>query len=191
MTGKTDQEKSTKEYGDYQTPYEFVVRICEYLKEKQKLKPKVVFEPTFGLGSFVIGALNEFSESATHFFGIELNKEYYDHTNSLVSDYKRSSNLETFELYNENIFTFDFELIKEQINKRDELLIIGNPPWVTNSDLTSIGSENLPFKDNFKGLKGLDAITGKGNFDIAEYIFLQLLSEFKDYNCTVACFAKI
>ena len=53
-----------------------------------------------------------------------------------------------------------------------------------------MGSENLPLKDNFKGLKGLDAITGKGNFDIAEYIILQLLSEFKDYPCHIAMLCK-
>jgi hypothetical protein len=81
-------------------------------------------------------------------------------------------------LFNENIFNFDFNKIKCEINKADNLLIIGNPPWVTNSELTSMDSDNLPNKENFKGLSGLDAITGKGNFDIAEYIILKLLNEF-------------
>ncbi|MCL1880803.1 MAG: hypothetical protein FWF76_01340 [Oscillospiraceae bacterium] len=43
---------------------------------------------------------------------------------------------------------------------------------------------------NFKGYSGLDAITGKGNFDIAEYIILQMLSEFSIYNCTLAMLCK-
>ena len=72
----------------------------------------------------------------------------------------------------------------------DEFLIIGNPPWVTNSQLEANYSYNTPLKGNFKGLKGLDALTGKSNFDIAEYILLQLMSEFSNYNCILAVLCK-
>jgi hypothetical protein len=61
---------------------------------------------------------------------------------------------------------------------------------VTNTQLSSLHSYNLPLKENFKGCLGLDAITGKGNFDIAEYIILQMLSEFSGYNCTLAMLCK-
>ena len=94
------------------------------------------------------------------------------------------------QLFNENIFVFDFDNIKNHISKEDNLLIIGNPPWVTNSELGSMESENVPIKDNFKRLNGMDALTGKSNFDIAEYILLQLLGEFKNYNCTIAMLCK-
>jgi hypothetical protein len=53
-----------------------------------------------------------------------------------------------------------------------------------------MNSYNLPLKNNFKGHSGLDAITGKGNFDIAEYIILRLLSEFSGFNCTLAMLCK-
>jgi hypothetical protein len=51
-------------------------------------------------------------------------------------------------------------------------------------------SSNLPEKSNFKGHSGLAAMTGKGNFDIAEYIILRLLSEFSNFNCTLAMLCK-
>jgi len=36
-------------------------------------------------------------------------------------------------------------------------------------------SENLPKKSNFQGLRGLDARTGKSNFDIAEWMLIRLI----------------
>jgi hypothetical protein len=56
-----------------------------------------------------------------------------------------------------------------------KLLVLGNPPWVTNSALGSLGSLNLPAKANFQGLRGLDAKTGKANFDIAEWMLIRLV----------------
>lgn len=53
------------------------------------------------------------------------------------------------------------------------LLILGNPPWVTNSALGVLSSTNLPVKTNAQGLRGIDAITGKSNFDISEWMLLR------------------
>ena len=61
-----------------------------------------------------------------------------------------------------------------------EILVIGNPPWVTNSKLGSLNSSNLPKKSNFKNHSGLDAMTGKGNFDIAEFITLTMIETFQN-----------
>src|SRR5439155_16217614 len=66
------------------------------------------------------------------------------------------------------------------------LLVVGNPPWVTNSELSALGKGNLPKKSNFKGLRGLDALTGESNFDIAEYIWLKLIKELADQTPTIA-----
>lgn len=177
-----------KEFGDYQTPGYFVDKVCQYIKKELKLDPDIVFEPTFGLGSFIVGSLKAFKRIKS-IFGIEINKDYFDITKKRVDEITNKSDIE-IQLYNDDIFVFDFDNIKNYISKSDNLLIIGNPPWVTNSELGSMGSENIPLKDNFKGLNGLDAITGKGNFDIAEYILLQLLGEFKNYNCTIAMLCK-
>jgi hypothetical protein len=57
----------------------------------------------------------------------------------------------------------------------EPILILGNPPWVTNAELGTLGSTNLPPKSNSQGLAGLDALTGKSNFDISEWMLVQLL----------------
>ena len=58
---------------------------------------------------------------------------------------------------------------------KTRILVIGNPPWVTNSDLGQLGSKNLPTKTNFQGLRGFDARTGKSNFDISEWMLVRLI----------------
>lgn len=88
-----------------------------------------------------------------------------------------------------NIFDFDFQEIKRQIKAR-QLLVIGNPPWVTNSTLSTLNSKNLPTKTNFKQAKGIEAITGKGNFDIGEFISLKMLDLFSKENGNFAFLIK-
>ena len=174
------------EYGDYQTPISFAHSVCAKLKDQYKLSPTVIFEPTFGVGNFIESALTEF-ENVQTVYGVEVDSQHYTLANERLWNQGLSSSLA---LYNDDIFSFDFSNIKERISKEDNILIIGNPPWATNSQLSSMNSYNLPLKDNFKGHSGLDAVTGKGNFDIAEYIVLQLLSEFSGYNCTLAMLCK-
>ena len=80
-----------------------------------------------------------------------------------------------------DVFDFDFKQIAEKFSQK-EILVIGNPPWVTNSKLGSLHSTNLPKKTNFKNHNGLDAMTGKGNFDIAESITLNMIETFQNVN---------
>jgi len=70
------------------------------------------------------------------------------------------------------------------------LLVVGNPPWVTNSQLGSIGSTNVPKKLNLKRLKGIEALTGASNFDIAEYIWIKLISELSVEAPTISLLCK-
>jgi hypothetical protein len=51
--------------------------------------------------------------------------------------------------------------------------------------LGSLNSTNLPRKNNFKNHSGLDAMTGKGNFDIAEFITMSLIDTFQSSNGTL------
>ena len=57
----------------------------------------------------------------------------------------------------------------------EPILVVGNPPWVTNSALGALGSSNLPDKSNFQNRTGLEAMTGKSNFDISEWMLMKLL----------------
>lgn len=88
-----------------------------------------------------------------------------------------------------NVFDFDFKKIAIQFSL-EEILIIGNPPWVTNSMLGSLNSTNLPRKNNFKKHSGLDAMTGKGNFDIAEFITMSLIDTFQNINGNLLLLVK-
>lgn len=70
------------------------------------------------------------------------------------------------------------------------LLIIGNPPWVTSSELGMLNSRNLPEKSNFQHRKGIEAITGSGNFDISEWMILQHITWLSHREGTLAFLCK-
>lgn len=166
-----------KEFGDYQTPLEFAKNICDFLLNYKKVNPSVVIEPNCGIGNFIESS---FIFNAQKYIGIDINKEYCDYCKQRFKGHN-------VDIINENFFDFD---LKKLLSKQDTVLIIGNPPWVNNSFLSSIDSKNLPHKTNLKNLKGLDAITGASNFDICEYIITQLLQFFKNSTATIAMLCK-
>ncbi|WP_298534000.1 hypothetical protein [uncultured Methanobrevibacter sp.] len=166
-----------KEFGDYQTPLYFTEEICNYLKNKLKLSPNKIIEPTCGVGNFLKSCSSIYSES--QLFGIEINNDYLE----LID-----KNILNLTLYNEDIFNFDFSKIG--LNDEDYFLLIGNPPWVTNSELSKFDSDNLPEKTNFKGHSGINSLMGDSNFDISEYIILQLVDQFKNFNCSLVFLCK-
>ena len=90
-------------------------------------------------------------------------------------------------IINADIFSFDFKTI---VKNKEQFLIVGNPPWVNNSTLSGLNSGNMPAKMNFKGLKGMDAITGASNFDICEYVILELIACLHGTNTTIAMLCK-
>lgn len=76
------------------------------------------------------------------------------------------------------------------LNLPEPILVVGNPPWVTNSELGSLGSSNLPKKCNFRKYPGLDAITGKSNFDISEWMLIRILEALNGKTATMAMLCK-
>lgn len=166
-----------REYGDYQTPVEFAEKVCLYLKEFCHIEPSVVVEPTCGIGNFLKSSL---IFNATEYYGIEINSDYCKKCEEDIND-------ERVHIINSDFFAFSS---KKLIDNPRQVLIIGNPPWVTNSTLSALNSENLPAKTNFKGLKGMDALTGASNFDICEYIILQLIDEYRNTNAVISMLCK-
>ena len=69
-------------------------------------------------------------------------------------------------------------------------LVLGNPPWVTNAELGLLNSTNLPVKSNVQGHRGLDALTGKANFDISEWMVLQQVGWLKERHGWIAMLLK-
>ena len=175
------------EYGDWQTNLPLAISVCEHIKA-QGIRPQVIVEPTCGQGNFIIAALLTF-DSIEDIYGIEIYRPYLDVLKEKLQKFGKSLDKINIHLYHENIFDFDFRQITGNVNGR-VVLAIGNPPWVTNSKLSEIGSDNLPIKTNFKKVKGLEAITGKANFDIAEYISIQLIKKFSAENVYFAFLLK-
>ncbi|MBN2378670.1 SAM-dependent methyltransferase [candidate division WOR-3 bacterium] len=171
-----------KEFGDFQTPLPLTKLIVGLLEPVGKRWPRVL-EPTCGAGNF-IKAIMESQNPPGEVVGIELQEKYLKQAKSI----KTPENTD-FAIIDSNIFNLD--LGKDILWKSNgPLLVIGNPPWVTNSELGSLNSKNLPRKSNLKGLRGIDAITGHSNFDIAECIWLKIIREIKIDDVTVALLCK-
>lgn len=167
-----------REYGDYQTPIEFAEKVCHYLKEYRHFRPSAIVEPTCGIGNFLKSSL---VFGANEYYGIEINPKYCEICKNSINDSK-------VKIINSDFFAFSS---KSLIKDKRQILFIGNPPWVTNSALSALGSDNVPIKINFKSLKGIDAITGASNFDVCEYIILQLINEYRDTNTVFSMLCKI
>ncbi len=164
-----------REYGDYQTPIDFAEKICRYLKDYHHIRPTAVVEPTCGVGNFLKSSL---LFDANEYYGIEINPEYCERCRNFIDDSKVN-------VINTDFFDFSS---KDLIKDKRQILVIGNPPWITNSTLSVLSSDNLPA--NFKKLKGIDAITGASNFDICEYIILKLINEYMNTNTIISMLCK-
>lgn len=183
-------EPDRAEYGDFQTNINLANSIVKHLKNRN-ISPEIIIEPTCGKGSFIVASLFNF-KAIKRVLGIEIYKPYVWETKFSIIDFFLSNpdrNKPEITIIHCNIFDFDFKSISKQY-PFEKLLIIGNPPWVTSSKLGSINSSNLPTKSNFKNQSGLDAMTGKGNFDIAEYVTLMLLDAFQAHDGNLALLVK-
>ena len=163
-----------KEYGDYQTPADFAEKCVKYLKDNFHFSPEIIIEPACGIGNFLAVA-GKFYENVSK-IGIEINDDYCK---------VARQNIPEAQIYNASIFDFKFET---DIDKK--IFVIGNPPWITNSELGKISSRNLPQKENVKKQKGFEAVLGGSNFDISETIILNLIETFKENKAILAMLCK-
>jgi len=179
-------------YGDWQTPADLARKIC-YNHLRKFGSPDVVIEPTCGKGAFVKAALNIFPD-LSELYAIEINKEYTaDLKYSILSDSLAhpKSHIPNIYILNTDFFSFDFTALSHKVNSYNwNIAIIGNPPWVTNSHQGKFDSKNVPAKTNKYHLKGIDALTGKSNFDISEHIVLSLLCVFDSCNGGISILLK-
>lgn len=175
--------RQNTEYGDWQTPLELANQVCDVLAS-QGLRPASVIEPTCGKGTFLAASIASFP-SLTDMVGTEINSSYVQIAKELLAAQKNSCRIE---LLHADFFKIDWAKIVNALPQ--PILIIGNPPWVTNTELTTLGSDNLPHKSNFQNHRGIDAITGKSNFDISEWMLLQMLKWMDSRNATLAMLCK-
>lgn len=165
-----------KEYGDFQTPIELATEVCSFLREEKGAKPAIVIEPTCGIGNFLSGSL---VLGAEKYVGIEINEKYCEECRARMGKYG-------VQVVQGDVFDYSYP-----VSPRKSVLVLGNPPWVTNSALGRMKSTNLPKKSNVTGLRGMDAMTGKSNFDVAEAIIMRLLECYAENPMILAMLCKM
>jgi hypothetical protein len=177
---KREKTKSIAEYGDFQTPLDLAERATNLLV-RIGIKARSVIEPTCGQGTFVKAAASAFPEAEV-IFGVDINQSHLTVATAATADFPNVTIREG------NFFNTDWESLVS--SAKAPWLILGNPPWVTSSDLGALESDNLPEKSNFHGRVGIEAITGKSNFDISEWMLLRYLDWLSDSNGTIAVLCK-
>lgn len=168
-----------KQLGDFQTPPALAKIVVDCVTAASGNFERAL-EPTCGTGSF-LRALAE--KNVSEIVGLDLQQAHIDAARSLNEGLPRIS------LYQGDIFRTDMQKLHNW-SAQGRLLIIGNPPWVTNSALSVLGSDNRPNRRNLKALNGFDALTGESNFDIAEAIWIRLIEAFSESRPTIALLCK-
>ncbi|MCI0607533.1 MAG: SAM-dependent methyltransferase [Anaerolineae bacterium] len=176
-------QKKRIEYGDFQTPQELAQKICRKLVE-HGINPEIIIEPTCGVGAFVEAAAHAFP-NARKIIGLEINPDYLGHLRNRLVQFPDNDRIN---LINGDFFKFNWKELSR--NLKGTILIVGNFPWVTNSQQGSIGGDNLPDKTNFQNHSGFDAMTGKSNFDISEWMLIKTAEQFHDQNTYIAMLCK-
>ncbi|MGG6265994.1 SAM-dependent methyltransferase [Leptolyngbya sp. AN03gr2] len=178
----SSSQKTKVAYGDFQTPLGLAEKVCQRLI-KLDVCPDIVVEPTCGVGNFINAASSSFC-SASRIIGIEINQQYIHQ----IQENKQLLQDQRIDLQQADFFRFDWSSWINQL--KGNILVLGNFPWVTNAQQGSIGGENLPLKSNFQNHNGLDAITGKSNFDISEWMLIQTILWLQGRDSTLAMLCK-
>jgi len=174
-----------REFGDFQTPPELASALVRRLGPIGERWGRVL-EPTCGRGVFLEAVLDRPAPPA-EMIGVELQVDHRDAARDLVE--RRRPGATRVSILHADIFSLNLRADLPW-GDRGPLLILGNPPWVTNAELGRLGAANLPPKRNLKGLGGLDARTGAANFDLGEAVWLKLIAELADQNPTIALLCK-
>ena len=180
---KLRKSDAKTEFGDFQTPERLAQHMCRLLAGLG-VSPASILEPTCGRGSILAAALSLFP-TATKAIGLEVNGEYAEDARTRVQGQTPGKIVEVLQ---GDFFSTEWRPILE--NLPDPLLIVGNHPWVTNATLGGLGSENLPVKVNAQQLRGIDALTGKSNFDISEWMLRRMLEWVNGRNACIAMLCK-
>lgn len=162
----TPQRKARIEYGDFQTPVDLAIEVCNVIAGTG-FRPRSILEPTCGVGGFLQAASQVFP-AVEAISGFDINAEYVATAQQVML---QGSFRGTTTIAQADYFATDWQPIIAVLP--NPLLVLGNPPWVTNAGLGAIGSSNAPQKANVDALRGIDAITGGSNFDISEWMLRQ------------------
>jgi hypothetical protein len=180
---RTRSKLKVDEYGDFQTPLALAAQICKLLAERGMALRSLV-EPNCGTGNFLFAAFEQFPELAC-VLGVDINPEHVNRLSSTLCTRPFAGRLK---VVCQSFFDLDWRTVFRDLP--EPILVIGNPPWVTNADLGVLGSANLPKKSNFQMHAGLAALTGKSNFDISEWMMIKLLEALDGHAASLAMLCK-
>lgn len=179
------KEAKTWEFGDFQTPIELARQAVKYLQEQDPdFKPKTIIEPTCGVGSFLLAAADAYPD-AEKVVGLEIEAAYLE---SVRTEVESRPDAERFELQEVDFFKTNWASFLATLP--EPFLILGNPPWVTSADIGRLKGSNLPEKSNFQKYTGFEAVTGKSNFDISEWMLIQNLKWISEHSGCLAMLCK-
>ena len=172
--------KSRKiEYGDFQTPLALAARVCDLIAGFG-FRPAAIVEPTCGQGAFLAAAADVFPQALL--YGCERDPRYADIARRRVRSNGR------LRIDTADFFSHDWNATLGAL--ADPILILGNPPWVTNATVGVLGGGNLPIKSNADKLQGIHAITGSANFDVSEWMIRQNMRWLGSRNAAIAVLCK-
>ena len=165
------------ELGDWQTPAELAAGVMELVAN---LEPgaRAVLEPTCGKGAFLVAARQALPTAGL--VGYELRPEYVGAAREALAGSARVEEADFFET--------PWEAVLDALP--EPFVVVGNPPWVTSATLGLLSGTNAPVKSNFKRHAGLDALTGKSNFDISEWMIRRLVEAARGRRFTLAMLCK-
>lgn len=152
--------RARKVYGDVQTPPRLAAEISEWLAH-HRAPPATVVEPTCGIGAFLEAAAEHFPKA--ELLGIDLNPRH------LADSQERCPQAE---LRQGDAFAIDWPALFKTLSA--PRLVLGNPPWSTTSVQGMHSISNRPDRSPHP-LRGYDAITGRSNFDISEWLVTRWL----------------
>lgn len=174
------KSKNKWQFGDFQTPSPLAQQVVEKIAEDESFRPGTILEPSCGLGSFLVAASNTFPHS--ELLGFDVNPQHVESARqSVMPDPRTVVQVSDF---------FQRDWVSTLSSLKGPLLILGNPPWVTSSELGILNSTNLPGKCNFEGRTGIEAITGSSNFDISEWMLLRYVDWLSGFPGKMAVLCK-
>ena len=165
------------ELGDWQTPKALADAVVE-LVARSGGRFASVLEPTCGTGTF-LAAARRFS--GARLVGYERSPAYVEAARRALAGTDATVQIADF-------FATDWASVVGGLP--EPLLLLGNPPWVTNSTLGALAAQNVPAKSNHRRQAGFDALTGKSNFDISEWMLGRLLDATRGRRFTLGMLCK-
>ena len=152
-------------FGDFQTPADLATAVWQTVDLDGV---EMLVEPTVGEGVFL--ATTPDSCRGLPWAAYDVASGYVERTRAVAIERQLNATVECLDA-----FQLETSGLGARVAGRT-VMAIGNPPWVTSSAQARIGAKNVPAKVNRFGLRGLDAMTGKANFDIAEAVLLSVMA---------------